>query len=376
MSATDADLMRWVEERLRSDPEVTVDELFEGAKAMNPEVGELNKRQFHARYPLQVKRRRARMEAAAAEEAAAAGEDAPVAEEAAPVAEETEPDAREEVAAPAEEAVAPAEEEEAAAPVRGGAASHEDLMAWVEAQLRNDPGVTVDELFEGAKVLNPDVGELNKRQFHARYPLQVKRRRARMEAAAAEEAAATGDAPVAEEAAPVAEETEPDVREEVAAPAEEAAALVRDGAATHEDLMAWVEAQLRNDPGVTVGELFEGAKVLNPDVGELSKLQFHARYPLQVKRRQARMAEAAARKSAPPAKKASPARKRKTAPAPVAEEVPAAAPAAEARVPAGIDREAVRKALFDFAADITSAEDTTGVVKVLAAMDDYIDRIV
>ena len=31
--------------------------------------------------------------------------------------------------------------------------------------------------------------------------------------------------------------------------------------------------------------------------------------------------------------------------------------------------------LFDFAADITAAEGTSAVVKVLAAMDDYIDRI-
>ena len=31
--------------------------------------------------------------------------------------------------------------------------------------------------------------------------------------------------------------------------------------------------------------------------------------------------------------------------------------------------------MFDFAADITAAEDTSGVVRVLAAVDDYIDRI-
>ena len=31
--------------------------------------------------------------------------------------------------------------------------------------------------------------------------------------------------------------------------------------------------------------------------------------------------------------------------------------------------------MFSFAADITAADGTSGVVKVLAAMDDYIDRI-
>ena len=55
-------------------------------------------------------------------------------------------------------------------------ATDTEVMGWVEKQLQDNPGVTVDELFEGAKILQPDVAELNKRQFHARYPLQVKRR--------------------------------------------------------------------------------------------------------------------------------------------------------------------------------------------------------
>ena len=54
-----------------------------------------------------------------------------------------------------------------------------EVMGWVEEQLQDNPEVTVDELFEGAKILKPDVAELNKRQFHARYPLQVKRRASR-----------------------------------------------------------------------------------------------------------------------------------------------------------------------------------------------------
>ena len=86
-------------------------------------------------------------------------------------------------------------------------ATDTEVMGWVEKQLQDNPGVTVDELFEGAKVLQPDVAELNKRQFHARYPLQVKRRAKRAAAAAAaaeaaSEAAAEAAAAPAEAPAP------------------------------------------------------------------------------------------------------------------------------------------------------------------------------
>ena len=290
-------------------------------------------------------------------------------------------------------------------------ATDAELMSWVEEQLRNNPQVTVDELFEGAKVLNPDVGELNKRQFHARYPLQVKRRALRAAQAAEAEAAAkaqaeagaqAGDEAGAEvgaeaEAAPVEAEAEPEVAK--------AAAPARSRTKTDPEVMSWVEAQLKSNPGVSVDELLEGAIQLNAGIAELTKRQFHARYPLQVKRAARRAADAAAgikprrrrRRKAPeapapeeaapeapaPEPEEAPEPVAEEAPAPVAEEAPAApaaeeAPAAEPApeaAPAELDREAVRRMLFSFAADITAAPDTTGVVKVLASLDDYIDRI-
>ena len=275
-------------------------------------------------------------------------------------------------------------------------ATDAEVMGWVEEQLQDNPEVTVDELFEGAKILQPDVAELNKRQFHARYPLQVKRRASRAAAAAAAEAAAeAAPEPAAEavaEAAPAPEE----------APAP-APAPAKSKTTTDPEVMSWVEGQLKDNPDVSVDELLEGAVKLNAGIAELTKRQFHARYPLQVKRAARRAADAAAgikprrrprRAPAAPAPEpeaaapepepeaAAPepepeAAAPEPAPAPAPEPEPAAAaptPAAEA-APAEIDRGAVRNMLFDFAADITAAEGTSEVVKVLAAMDDYIDRI-
>ena len=253
-------------------------------------------------------------------------------------------------------------------------ATDAEVMGWVEEQLQDNPEVTVDELFEGAKILQPDVAELNKRQFHARYPLQVKRRASRAAAAAAAAEAAAEAAEATADAAPEAA---------ASAPAEAPApAPAKSKTTTDAEVMSWVEGQLKDNPDVSVDELRAGAVKLNAGIADLTKRQFHARYPLQVKRAARRAADAAAgikprrrprRAPAAPAPEPEPA-----APAPepaAAAPAPAApAPAAEA-APAGLDRGAVRKMLFDFAADITAAEGTSAVVKVLAAMDDYIDRI-
>jgi 2-oxoglutarate dehydrogenase E2 component (dihydrolipoamide succinyltransferase) len=271
-------------------------------------------------------------------------------------------------------------------------ATDAEVMGWVEEQLQDNPEVTVDELFEGAKILKPDVAELNKRQFHARYPLQVKRRASRAAAAAAAAAAAEA-APAPVEAAPAAVEAAPaPVEAPTPAPAPApASASARSKTTTDPDVMSWVEGQLKDNPDVSVDELREGAVRLNAGIADLTKRQFHARYPLQVKRAARRAADAAAGikprrrpRRAPAAPEPAP-EPAVAAPAPAAPEpepaapepAPAAAapaPAAEA-APAAIDRGAVRKVLFDFAADITAADGTSAVVRVLAAVDDYIDRI-
>lgn len=53
-----------------------------------------------------------------------------------------------------------------------------EVMAMVEDELRKDPKLSTRELFEKAKGVDPSIEELTSRQFHGRYPLQVKRRMA------------------------------------------------------------------------------------------------------------------------------------------------------------------------------------------------------
>lgn len=51
------------------------------------------------------------------------------------------------------------------------------VMEMVEKELAAAPDTSTTELFELAKRLDPAMKELSVRQFHARYPLQVKRKK-------------------------------------------------------------------------------------------------------------------------------------------------------------------------------------------------------
>ena len=51
------------------------------------------------------------------------------------------------------------------------------VMAMIEAELARDSSISNDELLEKAKKIDRSVGNLSARQFNARYPLQVKRRK-------------------------------------------------------------------------------------------------------------------------------------------------------------------------------------------------------
>jgi len=58
VAKTDAKVMEFVENELKKNPDVSTDELFEKAKKVSNSIGKLSLRQFNARYPLQVKRRK------------------------------------------------------------------------------------------------------------------------------------------------------------------------------------------------------------------------------------------------------------------------------------------------------------------------------
>ncbi len=115
------------------------------------------------------------------------------------------------------------------------------------------------------------------------------------------------------------------------------------------EVMAFVEKELGKDPDAGSLALFEKAKVAFPSVSELSIRQFHARYPLQVKRR---------------ASAGKPRRQKKKT---------------ERARPALRDHDrriAVRAVLMRFATDLSSAEGKADVVKVLADSDRYVDELI
>lgn len=60
MAKVDEKIMKLVEDEMEKKPDVAVTELFEKAKAASPEMKKLTLRQFNARFPLQVKRRKNR----------------------------------------------------------------------------------------------------------------------------------------------------------------------------------------------------------------------------------------------------------------------------------------------------------------------------
>ncbi len=118
-----------------------------------------------------------------------------------------------------------------------------------------------------------------------------------------------------------------------------------------EKVMAAVAAALGKNPSASVDELFEMARGVNPTIGELSKRQFHARYPLQIKR------------------KLNPRKRRKR-------RSPKAASGTGRRSGGSIARrDAVRSALLRFASDVAGAEERKDLVRVVANVDRYVDQV-
>lgn len=132
-------------------------------------------------------------------------------------------------------------------------------------------------------------------------------------------------------------------------------------AKTDEKVMKMVEKELEKNPDISVSDLFEKAKKVSSDIGELTNRQFHARYPLQVKRRKA-MKSGGKKKTAAPKR-----RKKRTSTS--RKKTVSAGTASDA------NREAVRGEFLSFASDLTAAEARKDLVKVLANVDRYVDRV-
>lgn len=114
-----------------------------------------------------------------------------------------------------------------------------------------------------------------------------------------------------------------------------------------EKLMSFVETALQKSPDRSTNDLFEEAKKKFPSAKKLSVRQFHARYPLQVKRRMSLAKGGGTKKAARPRR----------------------------RAPKPARRDAVRDALLRFATELSAAQERQDVVKVLANVDRYVDDV-
>ena len=148
-------------------------------------------------------------------------------------------------------------------------------------------------------------------------------------------------------------------------------------AQTNDRVLAMVRDEILKNPKVTTSDLFAKARKLSKDMNSLDVRQFHARYPLQVKRvlaaskprtkRAAKRTTAAKRTptaGVSPNGKRGPGRPRKTT-----------ATGTGATTATG-SRAAVRNVLLQFAKDIVAAEHRVKFIDVIAGIDDYVERVV
>lgn len=119
-------------------------------------------------------------------------------------------------------------------------------------------------------------------------------------------------------------------------------------------VMDMVRKELEKNPDAENKELYEKATKVDGSIADLTLRQFHARYPLQVKRQKAQKSGGGGRK-----KTTSSSRGKKSGKGPA------------------VDRDKVRAALLQFAKDVSSAEgQASTLIDVLENVDDYVDQVV
>lgn len=127
--------------------------------------------------------------------------------------------------------------------------------------------------------------------------------------------------------------------------------------ATNEKVMEMVRKQLDANPDAENRDLYEKAQKIDASIGDLSLRQFHARYPLQVKRKRA-----AKSRSKKGGRKGGGRRK---------------AAKKKAKAAAGsVDRETIRSTLLRFARDVSAAEGKAETIDLLSKVDDYVEDVV
>lgn len=126
----------------------------------------------------------------------------------------------------------------------------------------------------------------------------------------------------------------------------------------NDKVMEMVRKELKENPDAENKELYAKAKKVDGSIEELSLRQFHARYPLQVKRQlaQNRGGKKGGRKKKSRKKSRSGGRGGDSA--------------------SGADRDAIRGTLLQFAKDVSSAEGKAEMIDLLTSVDEYVDEVV
>lgn len=135
-------------------------------------------------------------------------------------------------------------------------------------------------------------------------------------------------------------------------------------ATKNQDVMDMVRKELDENPEMETDALFDKAKAMDSSLEDLSLRQFHARYPLQVKRQRSASKKKAAKNSG---KKSGGRRKASR------EKRKASSGGRSAQGSDG--REAIRAGLLRFAKDVAAAENKADLITVLTSVDDYVDEV-
>lgn len=210
------------------------------------------------------------------------------------------------------------------------------IAAHVDQTLRQDPKYSFQRLFEEATAIDAGLLDRGVNYFNGTFCLPVRRKMADERRT---KDRARGIAPAAQKHVMLHfPERIPMSKPEGAVPrkADKVMDMVRDA--------------IQANPSVGTDELFEKAKKLDKSMGDLTVRQFHARYPLQVKRYLA---------AQNPKKKKYPRRKK-------VDEQTNGRP---------LDTLKIRNLLLAFAEDVTKAEERHQLVQVIGKVDEYVDRV-
>lgn len=129
----------------------------------------------------------------------------------------------------------------------------------------------------------------------------------------------------------------------------------------NEKVMEMVRKELKKNPDAENKELYEKATKVDDSIDDLTLRQFHARYPLQVKRQIAQ--KQGGKKGGRKKKKKKSRKKRGTS-------------GKSGSASSGPDRDAIRGTLLQFAKDVSSAEGKAEMIDLLTSVDEYVDEVV